>query len=79
MLTCNEIRYYAGDAIDRVISKEIESDFFNHLFLCHPCLTEYELEKLTKSFVHASLHPVEVPPEVKRLVITLLHREYHTI
>lgn len=74
-MKCRKFRELITAAADGELEEGSRPQFEQHLSVCGPCRSEYELERATKAFVMRRLGRVVTPPSLRDRIVELLARE----
>ena len=66
---CRESHELMSGAVDNELSNEEASEFYDHIEICGSCKDEFELERLTKSYIRKKITFVDVPLDVESAII----------
>lgn len=67
-MDCRESIELMSGAVDNELSDDQAAEFFEHIGICGGCRDEYELERLTKSYIKRKIAMVEVPHDLQQSI-----------
>lgn len=62
-------------AVDNELRQDESKGFFEHIEICARCRDEYELERLTKSFIRRKVTFVDVPYDLEKSILAQISSE----
>lgn len=68
-MKCKDFLELISSAVDNQLNENEKLIFNEHLKVCPRCKREYELERVTKSFVSSVCHPVYPPDSLKEKIV----------
>ncbi|MCL5266798.1 MAG: zf-HC2 domain-containing protein [Bacteroidetes bacterium] len=68
-MDCRESHELMSGAVDNELSKEEASEFYEHIEICGSCKDEFELERMTKSYIRRKITFVDVPLDVEAAIV----------
>lgn len=69
-MDCRESHELMSGAVDDELTREEAAEFYEHLEICGSCKDEFELERLTKSFIKKKITHVDVPLDLEHAIIS---------
>jgi hypothetical protein len=69
VVDCREFQELISEAVDKRLHTTIVPHFTAHAGVCPSCRNEFEMERLTKSVLHAKVHRQNVPETVSNSVL----------
>ena len=74
-MDCRESRDLMSGAVDNRLLRNESQGFYDHIEICGSCRDEYELEKLTKAYIKRKITFVDVPYDVKEMIMAQFSSE----
>ncbi len=68
-MDCRESHELMSGAVDNELSQEEASEFYEHIEICGSCKDEFELERMTKSFIKRKITYVDVPLDLESAIV----------
>ncbi len=74
-MDCRESRELMSGAVDDELKREESEGFYEHIEICARCREEYELERLTKSYIRRKVTLVDVPYDLEGAILAQINSE----
>ncbi len=74
-MDCRESRDLMSGAVDNELKRDESQGFFGHIEICAQCRDEYELERLTKSYIKRKITLVDVPYDLEAAIMAQVSSE----
>lgn len=74
-MDCRESRDLMSGAVDNELRQDESRGFFEHIEICARCRDEYELERLTKSYIRRKITLVNVPYDLEGAIMAQISAE----